>query len=162
MYILLLTSRISCPRLQFFFHVVLFKFNFHNNIRELVRPLSYCISITYFCFCNFRLLPRCKWGMGSFGILRGVEYVLLRLLDPWSWTDRLTRNVGKNYHSTLRKIPKERRSRSGTCFIGAWNCNICSSLYTSQLLTTSFSKTLQSVQSASGCFILVFSFHCYQ
>jgi hypothetical protein len=41
MYILQLTSRISCPWLQFFFHVVLFKFNSQNNIGELVRPLSY-------------------------------------------------------------------------------------------------------------------------
>jgi hypothetical protein len=48
-YILQLTSRISCPRLQFFFHGVLFKSISHNNIGELVGPLSYGISKMSFC-----------------------------------------------------------------------------------------------------------------
>ena len=69
----------------------------------------------------------------------------------------LSRKVGKNYQYMLRKMPKESKSRFATCFIVAWDYNISSWLYTSQFFTPSFSKTLESVQSVSGCYVLFLS-----
>jgi len=69
---------------------------------------------------DFRLPLRCEWDLRSFGILSSVEWQFLTdvLGQPLEsilkgqvlqdGTDRLPRN----YHSTLRKIPKERTSET--------------------------------------------------
>jgi hypothetical protein len=53
------------------------------------------------------------------------EVFLLALFDPWRWDNALSRKVVKDYHSTLRNIPEERRSqywRSGHQMIMRLSC----------------------------------------
>jgi hypothetical protein len=48
-------------------------------------------------------------------ILNGQEILDFSTLEDE--TDSLSRNVGKDYHSTLRNIPEERRSLTVSCFV---------------------------------------------
>ena len=78
---------------------------------------------------NFRLPPRCEWDLRSFGILRSVEWWYCRRFGTTgrsqlqgsnsprktAWSLNMGR-IGcseasvRNYHSTLRKIPRQRTS----------------------------------------------------
>ena len=72
---------------------------------------------------DFRLQPQCKSELrssGSYAAYSGNSAPTFQdnLSVPSSWvvlkegTDGMSRNVRKNYHSTLRKIPEERRWHS--------------------------------------------------
>ena len=68
---------------------------------------NFDVSFDSYNISDFRLLLRCKWDLRSFGILLSHIFKDQAVQD---WPTGCTETSVGNWRSTLRKIPKERRS----------------------------------------------------
>jgi hypothetical protein len=88
----------------------LFFLRLPRNMQRCLRLLSERAKDKECLRRHFRLLPRCRWVLHSCGILRGLWCRI-------SWPLKMgpigcPETSVRNYHSTLCKIPEERRCKS--------------------------------------------------
>ena len=118
-----------------------------------------------------RLPPRCKWNPRCCGFLRSAGSGK----DPWTaWPPNMgqiccSETSVRIYHSTLRKISKERRSKMWTertvslcsenwalCFLFGTPCLLCRMQVVNHLLNALFVTTFTSGCLRSLCLLLFF------
>ena len=105
--------RVSCTS-KYIFHVMnqFIQWAVRQSIQRAVNSSDYIIFNT---LRDFRLPLRSSWELRSSWLwrwfLQPIGPIYGGLLETEDGTDRLSRNVGKNYDYSLRNNPEERRTQ---------------------------------------------------